>query len=101
MNIQDFKDRVFEAGRAAGLDDMEIYVSQSKEFSVRIFQTEIDDYSLSNIRGVGFRASYGGKVGYAYAEVMDDASVDMLVSSAKANAEVIDSTDEIVFSWFT
>ena len=97
MNIQEFRDRVFEAGRAAGLDDMEIYVSQSKEFSVRIFQTEIDDYSLSNVRGVGFRASYGGKVGYAYAEALDEASVDMLVSSAKANAEVIDSTDEIVF----
>lgn len=97
MNIQQFKDRVFEVGRSAGLEDMEVYVSQSKEFSVRIFKTEIDDYSVSSVQGVGFRASYKGKVGYAYAEILDETSVDLLVSSAKANAEVIDSKDEIVF----
>jgi len=35
MNIEEFQEALFSQGRAAGLDDMEIYVSQSKEFNVR------------------------------------------------------------------
>lgn len=97
MDRVKFKDQVFAAGLAAGLEDMEIYVSRSKDFSVRIFQKEIDDYTLSVEQGVGFRARFAGKVGYAYVEALDGASVELLVSGAKANAQIIDSNDEIEF----
>ena len=63
---------------------MEIYVSRSENFRVRVFQKEIDDYSLSVEQGVGFRADYRGKVGYAYVETLDEESVNVLVEGAKA-----------------
>ena len=97
MDIRDFKDQVFAAGRKAGLEDMEVYVSRSKDFSVRVYQKEVDDYTVSVEQGVGFRARYGGKVGYAYVEAVEKDSIQLLVDGAKANAQIIDSTDEIVF----
>lgn len=97
MDIREFKDQVFAAGREAGLEEMEVYVSRSKDFSVRIFQEEVDDYTVSLEQGVGFRARYGGKVGYAYVEAVDEDSIKLLVEGAKANAQIIDSDDEIVF----
>lgn len=97
MDIREFKDQVFAAGREVGLGDMEVYVSRSKDFSVRIYQTEVDDYTVSVEQGVGFRARFAGKVGYAYVEALDQDSIKLLVEGAKENAQIIDSTDEIVF----
>ena len=97
MEIREFKDRVFTAGQAAGLEEMEIYVSQSKHFSARVFQKEVDDYTVSVEQGVGFRARFSGKVGYSYVEILDQDSVELLVDGAKANAQIIDSADEIEF----
>ncbi|NMB00950.1 MAG: TldD/PmbA family protein [Firmicutes bacterium] len=97
MDIQAFKERVFAVGRAAGLEDMEVYMSSSKNFLVRVFKEEVDDYKASVEQGVGFRASFAGKVGYAYVETLDEDSVQILVDGAKANAQVIESSDEIEF----
>ncbi|NLJ80404.1 MAG: TldD/PmbA family protein [Firmicutes bacterium] len=97
MKIREFKERVFAAGAKAGLKDMEIYVSRSQISTVRVFESEIDDYSVSDAGGVGFRARYGGKVGYSYVEALDEASVELLTSGAKANAQIIDSDDEVFF----
>ena len=97
MDLREFKERLFALGSAAGLGDMEIYAARTKELEVRIFKSEVDDYSLSDVVGVGFRAQYGGKVGYAFTERMDEASLQFLVEAAKANAQIIDSDDEIEF----
>ena len=97
MDIGEFREKVFAAGTRSGLGEMEIYVSRSENFRVRVFQKEIDDYSLSVEQGVGFRADYRGKVGYAYVETLDEESVNVLVEGAKANAQIIDSDDEIQF----
>ena len=97
MDVRQFKDKVFQAGREAGLEEMEIYAVSSKDLSIRVFQKEVDDYTLSVGQGVGFRARFAGKIGYAYAETLDEDSVYMLVEGAKANAQIIDSEDEIVF----
>lgn len=97
MDLNEFKNLVFTSGEQAGLSDMEIYVARSKNLQIKIYQEDVDDYSLSVEQGVGFRARYGDKVGYAYVETLDQDSVDFLVSGAKANAQIIDSKDEIVF----
>jgi len=97
VDLREFKEKLFAAGRAAGLGDMEIYAVRAKELEVRVFQSEVDDYSLSDVMGIGFRAQYGGKVGYAFTESVDEQSITFLVEGALANAQVIDTDDEIEF----
>ncbi len=96
MDVREFKELVFQAGAEAGLEDMEIYVVRSKDLSIRVFQEEVDDYTLSVGLGVGFRARFAGNIGYAYAETLATDSIQLLVEGAKANAQVIDSDDEVV-----
>ena len=97
MEIQEFKRTVFAAGKDAGLEDMEVFFTRSKSFSTRIFQKEVDDYRVSVVQGVGFRARFAGKVGYSYTETLDEESVELLIRGAKANAQIIDSDEEIEF----
>lgn len=97
MEVQEFRRRVFALGKEAGLEEMEIYFTQSKNFSTRVYQKEVDDYEVSVEQGVGFRARFAGKVGYSYAEVLDEESVELLIRGAKANAQIIDSDDDIEF----
>lgn len=97
MDIREFKEQVFAAGEIIGLEDMEIYVARSKDTSIKIFQKEVDGYTVSVEQGVGFRARFADKVGYAYVETLDEASVTYLVEGAKANAQIIDSDDEVLF----
>lgn len=97
MDIRKFKELVFAAGRSAGLEEMEIYATRTKELEVRVYKSEVDNYNLSDEGGVGLRARYAGKIGYAYTEALDDQSVEYLVNAVKANAQVIDSEDEIEF----
>jgi len=97
MNMKEFKERLFAAGGAAGLEEMEIFVSRTSTFSTRVFQQEVDDYKVSVEQGVGFRARYFGKVGYAYSELLDHDSVELLINEVKANAQLIESSDDIEF----
>ena len=95
MTRQEFQEAVFAAGHDAGFSAMELYFSQGKSLNIKVFQEEIDNYSLSQTQGVGFRGEYQGKMGYAYSEILDHDSVQLLVKQAQGNASLIESEDEI------
>ncbi|HPT83573.1 MAG TPA: TldD/PmbA family protein [Limnochordia bacterium] len=97
MDFREFKERVFAAGQAAGLEEMEVYATRAKRFLVRVFEGEVDDYRVSLEQGMGLRAKSGGRVGYAYVESLDEGAVDYLVAGAKANAQISGSSDEVEF----
>lgn len=97
MDFRKFKERVFAAGKANGLEELEVYATRSRSVNVRVFDGQVDDYRVSVEQGVGLRARFGGKVGYAYVEKLDEDSVDFLVQGVKANAQIIESADEVVF----
>lgn len=89
-----FVDKVLAYGREKGLKDMELYYSDSEELTMKVFDGEIDNYSVSKSGGVSFRTHYAEKMGYAYTEKLDDFSVQFLVDNAMDNALIIDSDDE-------
>src|SRR5690606_40655181 len=97
LDFREFKERVFAAGKANGLEELEVYATRSRSVNVRVFDGQVDDYRVSVEQGVGLRARFGGKVGYAYVEKLDEDSVDFLVQGVKANAQIIESADEVVF----
>lgn len=97
MDFRNFKDRVFAAGRAAGLTELEVFATRTKSLNARVFEGEVDDYRVSLEQGVGLRALYKGRVGYAYVENLDESSVSFLVEATKANALINESSDEVEF----
>lgn len=92
-----FKEDVFARGKQAGFTDMELYHSSSNRFQVRVFQGEVDSYTLAQEGGWSFRGRFNGKVGNAYTEVPDEEAVEMLVRDARENAQVIDAEEQPLF----
>lgn len=86
--------KILEAGKNAGILDMEVYISSGRQFSLKIFNKEIDSYSVAESEGLSFRGIYNNQMGYSYTEKVDETSIDILIKEAIENAEIIDSDDE-------
>ncbi len=87
-------EKIFEKGRQQGLGDMEVYYSAGRSLSLKVFQKELDGYSLSESEGLSLRGVYKGKIGYSYTEKVDESSIDLLLKNVTENATIIDSNDE-------
>lgn len=87
-------DKIFAEGKKQGINDMEVFYSAGSSLSLKVFQKELDGYSLSESEGLGLRGMYNSKMGYSYTEKVDETSIDLLVKNIKENATVIDSDDE-------
>lgn len=98
MKYQEFVDKLFELGKTEGFTDMEVYYQQNKNFETTVFNQEVDRFSISEVAGLSFRGLYNGKMGYAFTEMLDDASLTMLVSEARENAKAIESEDKVEIS---
>lgn len=98
MLLDEFKEKVFSKAKAQGFTEYELYYVDGNSFRVNIYRKEIDQYSINSYIGLSFRGIYNGKMGYSYTEILDDNSVEGLISGAKENAEVIDNEDtEVIY----
>jgi PmbA protein len=99
MNIQEFQAKLFDAAKSFGYTDAEIYYENKEVFGCRVYEGEIDHYELAEDGGISFRGIINGKMGYAYSEKIEDASIPFLLENAKQNAQIIQSDDlEEIFS---
>ncbi len=89
--------KIFSIARQSSIDDIEIYLSADKSFSVKIFQQEVESFDYSDGLGLGIRVLQDGQVGYAYTEKMSDDAFEMIVKEALENAKYVDNPDKIVF----
>ncbi len=96
MDIKQFSTELFARGARLGFSEMEVYYQANNKFNARVFKGEIDSYSIAGDGGLAFRGIYGGKMGNAYTELIDESSIDMLLDAAKASAELVDSDEEPV-----
>ena len=94
MNIKPLIEKLFAEGKNQGMDDMEVYYGGGNSLTLKVFEKELDGYSLSEAEGLSFRGLYKGKMGYSYTEKVDETSIEMLVNGAIENASIIDSDDE-------
>lgn len=94
MNTNTFIDLLFERAKQAGFEASEIYLSQGNSFQTAVNKGEITRYNVSESLNLGFRGLVGGKMGCASTQVLDEDAAEMLVSSAKAGAELCESEDE-------
>ncbi|MFJ7935320.1 TldD/PmbA family protein [Sporosarcina sp. NPDC096371] len=93
MTINEFQKKLLAEAIDAGFNEVEVYYEKSESFQLMIFEGEIDSYETSEEGGLGFRGLYNGKMGYAYTEKIEEASIPFLIDSAKSNADVLDEDD--------
>ncbi|WHY75387.1 TldD/PmbA family protein [Neobacillus sp. WH10] len=97
MTIQEFQLKLFSAAENSGFTDVEMYYEKKEVFSCQVYKGEIDQYEIAEDGGVSFRGIINGKMGYAYSEKIDDASIPFLLDNAKENTQIMndDNIEEI------
>jgi PmbA protein len=72
---------------AAGPDEqVEAYVSRGGETDIRVYRGELEHFVSAQSEGIGVRVINGGRTGFAYAGVLDDAAVAEVLAEARDNA---------------
>lgn len=76
------------------MDDVEVYIENDKKIDIKVFEKELDGYTISESGGLSLRASFEDKIGYAYTEKLDETSIGMLIEDALENGKYIDTGDK-------
>jgi PmbA protein len=73
------------AGAGPG-EQVEAYVSRGGETDIRVYRGELEHFVSAQSEGIGVRVINGGRTGFAYAGVLDDAAVAEVLAEARDNA---------------
>jgi len=92
MNI----DKLFAVAKEKGISDVQVFLNQSNELSITVFNSEIDKYEISDSSSLVVRGIYNGKMGSYVTEILNDSLIDEIVDHLVASAKMIDSEDEAI-----
>lgn len=84
---------LLDLAKQAGFEQAEAFYSSNESFSVNVLEGEIEDYRVENHQGISLRGLFGGKMGYASTQAMDEEGMQALVDATKENAQLIQSPD--------
>ncbi len=88
-------DKFFASAKEAGLEEVELYVSESHSLQISLFHGEVDEYKDNNGYSILARGILNGKCGAATADVWNKDKAQWLIDEMVANAKVIENDDPI------
>ena len=88
-------DKFFALAKEAGLQEVELYISESHSLNISLFHGEVDEYKDNNGYSILARGILNGKCGSATADVWNKDKAAWLVKEMVANAKVIENDDPI------
>ena len=88
-------DKFFALAKEAGLEEVELYISESRTLSISLFHGEVDEYKDNNGYSILARGILNGKCGSASADVWNKEKAAWLVKEIVANAGVIENDDPV------
>lgn len=74
------------AGQATGSEQIEAYVSRTRETDVKVHAGSVESLVVAGRAGVGVRVLVDGRQGFAWAGSLDDDVVDEALAEARDNA---------------
>ena len=88
-------DKFFALAKEAGLEQVELYVSESRNLEISLFHGEVEEYKDNNGYSIMARGILNGKCGAATCDVWNKDKAAWLVKEMLANAKVIENNDPI------
>lgn len=99
MDMNVFKEMLFESALRAGFEEAEIFYQKIDSMNIHVYKGEVEKFQNNNIGGFGFRGLYNGVMGYSYSEIVDEGIIDEVIEGAKQNAEIINQEEkEFIYS---
>lgn len=97
MSFEEIKNILFEAARAHGLTEYDVYYRMATDLSADALNHEPNASSFGSSGGVSFRCAKDGKIGAASTEMLEESELLALVPRAIANAALLDADEEPIF----
>ena len=88
-------DKFFALAKEAGLEEVELVISESHSLNISLFHGEVDEYKDNNGYSIAARGILNGKCGSASCDVWNKDKAAWLVKEIVANAKVIENDDPI------
>jgi PmbA protein len=86
-----------ERSKDYGFEAFEVYSESGKNFSVKVFEGDIDTFNLSSGAGVSVRGILNGKMGYGFTEILEtERDLEILMKQCHDNAAINESDIEPV-----
>lgn len=96
MNFENIKNCVFEAAKAAGIEEYEIFYTSDSSISVETLKDEISAFAYGVSGGICFRCVVDGKMGSASTELLEENELCAIVGRAASNAKNIEGDDPAI-----
>ena len=58
MNLNEFKEKLFDKAKESGFEDSEIYVTNSESLSISIYKQEVEGYNLEDRKSTRLNSSH-------------------------------------------
>jgi len=94
LDIKDFTKKLLDRALEKGFSDAEIYMSGNSSLGISTLDGEINKFESSSSRGLSFRGTYNGKMGYSYSELLDEEAIDIIITEAMQNSEILDGEEQ-------
>ena len=88
-------DKFFALAKEAGLEEVELSISEFHSLNISLFHGEVDEYKDNNGYSIVARGILNGKCGSASCDVWNKDKAAWLVKEIVANAKVIENDDPI------
>ena len=88
-------DKFFALAKEAGLEQVELFISESHDLNISLFHGEVNEYKDNNGYSIVARGILNGKCGSASADVWNAEKAKWLVNEIVANAKVIENDDPV------
>ena len=88
-------DKFFALAKEAGLEQAELFISESHSLEILLFHGEVNEYKDNNGYSIQARGILNGKCGSATADVWNAEKAKWLVDQIVANAKVIENEDPV------
>ena len=93
-NINVFIDKLLSRAKEHGLEECEAFYTNGDSFRVMVNEGQVREYKVNTSIGLSFRAKINGQIGYSFTQAFDDEAIEMLIEQVKANAAILETTDE-------
>lgn len=88
-------DLLFKKAKEAGIEDLQIYLSEGNQFDIEALNGSIENYKIADSARLSVKGIYDSKMGTVSTEVITDDVIDFIIDSIVASAKTIDSEDEV------
>lgn len=89
---------LFNKAKEKKIEELEVYFSRSGSTSIKLFNSEVEEYKVSDVLGISLKGEYNGKAGSAYTEEISEESAVKLLDQLILNASIVETNEE--FSLF-